>query len=557
MLIFVLLTSVVVVAVGYGTIRSRSKFNGKVENLNDQTQYDEFDASVLNEELSRIDELKRNLAKTQKNIEKLDIPTPESLSRYDNTQSSLDKISKFYEKHNLAVAGTEQLIYSILPISQVGQSLSAMAAVLPHDIGNAIFGDALSSLKEGIHPDSAGEFLDKFMHGFGNLSHTAHLSVARALEHHNYFGVAFTPIKSGLMEAVGINDAGHSILDSLHDIGGEMASAAESCTSVGELTSATDFDITGHVPVITIAMSSFREFKLLSSDKTDFKSSLKNISLDTAGTLVGGAGGAKGGALLGGVLFGPAGAIIGGLFGGLFGGLTGRHITNNVKRIPLNNAIEAYETNYHVMKRETEDSSKNTLSQITNYANNKRSEFKDSQLLSTPPIAGTQDVVSKISLALYQCIVDETIKMKSYAQELRKSVWYSSKKHEAMITEYERGAEMLLDQLPPVESISETPNKALDALMKIEIPTFEGSKALAKKYEECHKELKELNDKNDSSILMWSYMINNLYNKTLNDIAQFSNTQMENLNGIFNSWKIKMDSLMDAIEKEKGKLGLN
>lgn len=553
MLLFILV--IVSVAIGYGTIKSRSKFNKKVDILNVQPQHCNIDSSTMKEELSRIDELKRNLAKAQRNIENLEIPTPESISTFDNTQSSLDKISGFYEKHNLAVAGSEQLIYSILPISQVGQSLSAMAEVLPHNIGNAIFGDALAAMKNGIHPDSTGEFLDKFIHGVGHLSHNAHVSMAHALEHHNYFSAAFTPIKSGLMEAIGVNDAGHDILASLHDIGGEMASAAGSCTSVGELTSATDFDITGHVPVVTIALSSFREFKLLSSDKTNFISSLKNISLDAAGAGVGAAAGAKAGAVAG-SFFGPIGTIIGGAIGAVGGAMGGRAITNKVKMIPLNNAIEAYETNYHAMKRETESSSKNTLTQISNYASSKRSEFKDSQLLSTPPIANTKDVVSKIALALYQCIVDETIKMKTYAQELRKSVWYSSEKHGEMIAEYERGAEKLLNQLPPVESISETPNKALDVLLKVEIPTFEGSKAFAKKYEECHKELKELNDKNDSSILMWSYMINNLYNKTLNDIAQFSNTQMEALNRVFNSWKQKMDSLLNTIEEEKGKLGL-
>lgn len=555
MLLFVLITGIVAVAVGYGTMKSRSKFNTKVDNLNSKPQHCDINSSTMKEELFRIEELKSNLAKAQRNIESLEIPTPESLSSFDNTQSSLDKISRFYEKHNLAVAGSEQLIYSILPISQVGQSLSAMAEVLPHNIGNAIFGDALAAMKNGIHPDSTGEFLDKFIHGVGHLSHNAHVSMAHALEHHNYFSAAFTPIKSGMMEAIGINDAGHNILASLHDIGGEMASAAESCTSVGELTSATDFDITGHVPVVTIALSSFREFKLLSSDKTNFISSLKNISLDAAGAGVGATAGAKGGAVAGG-LFGPIGAIIGGIIGAIIGAMGGRAITNKVKKRPLKKAIEAYETNYHVMKRETEDSSKNTLSKITNFANSKRSEFKDSQLLSTPPIANSKDVVSKIALALYRCIVDETIKMKTYAQKLRKSVWYSSKKHEAMITEYEREAEKLLDQLPTVESISEMPNKALDALMKVEIPTFEGRKAFAKKYEECHKELKEMNDKNDSSILMWTYMINNLYNKTLNDIAQFSNTQMEALNHVFSSWKLKMESLLNTIEKEKGKLGL-
>lgn len=556
MLLFVLLTGIVAAAIGYGTVKSRSKFNSKIESLNTQPRHDDIDASILDKELSRIEELKRNLVITQRNIRRLDIPTPESLSGFDNTQSSLDKISRFYERHNLAVSGSEQLIYSILPISQVGQSLSAMAEVLPHDIGNAIFGDALSSLKYGIHPDSTGEFLDKFLHGFGHLSHTAHVSVAHALEHHNYFSAAFTPIKSGLLEAVGINDAGHNILASLHDIGGEMASAAESCTSVGELTSATDFDITGHVPVVTIALSSFREFKLLSDDKTNVMSSLKNISLDAAGTGIGAAAGAKAGAVAG-SFFGPIGAIVGGAIGAVGGAMGGRSITNKVKMRPLNNAVEAYETNYHMMKRETEDSSKDTLSQITNYSNSKRDEFKGSQLLSTPPIANTDDVVSMIALALYRCIVDETLKMKAYSQELRKSVWYSSGKHETMITEYERGAEKLLNQLPPVEAISNTPTKALDILMNVEIPTFAGCDAFAKKYEECYMELKKLNDKNDSSILMWSYMINNLYNKTLNDIAQFSNPKIESLNRVFSTWKLKMESLLSNIEKEKGKLGLS
>ena len=65
------------------------------------------------------------------------------------------------------------------------------------------------------------------------------------------------------------------------------------------------------------------------------------------------------------------------------------------------------------------------------------------------------------------------------------------------------------------------------------------------------------NDKNDSSILMWSYMINNLYQQTLNEIAQFSNEQMAALNKVFLSWKNTMEALATAIDKEKGKLGLS
>ena len=65
-----------------------------------------------------------------------------------------------------------------------------------------------------------------------------------------------------------------------------------------------------------------------------------------------------------------------------------------------------------------------------------------------------------------------------------------------------------------------------------------------------------MNDKNDSSLLMWSYMVNNLYKKTLNDIAAHSNEQMKSLDKLFSTWKKTMDNLSSKVEKEKGRLGL-
>lgn len=66
-----------------------------------------------------------------------------------------------------------------------------------------------------------------------------------------------------------------------------------------------------------------------------------------------------------------------------------------------------------------------------------------------------------------------------------------------------------------------------------------------------------VNDKNDSNVLVWSYMINNLYQKTLNDIADYSNDQMKNLNNLFERWRTHLGDLEETVEKEKGKLGLN
>lgn len=50
-------------------------------------------------------------------------------------------------------------------------------------------------------------------------------------------------------------------------------------------------------------------------------------------------------------------------------------------------------------------------------------------------------------------------------------------------------------------------------------------------------------------------MINNLYQKTLNDIADYSNEKMTSLNTLFANWKQKMVDLQKTVEKGRAKLG--
>lgn len=545
----------VVIAIVTGLLISRHRFKTKIQNLSKNASAENEESIQLSKELSRIDELKRNLVTVQRNVESLDFPLPEQLSKFDTTQTTLNKLSAFLEKHNLAVAGSEQVILSVLPVSQIGQSLSSMCEVLPSKLGEKIFGDAFASLKDGIHSDSVTDFLDKFIHGASHLSHNALHSMSMACEHHNYFSAAFTPIKSGLIEATGMSDAGHNIVHSIQNLGSDMFNAVETCSSVGDLASTTDFDVTGHVPVITIALSSFREYQLLAADKTNVIVSLKNISLDAIGTGGGAVAGAKAGALIGSA-FTPIGTIIGALIGGVIGGICGRSITNKIKLIPLKNAIKKYEINYNQMKSETETQSKQALSAIRNVAEKQRESFKKSKLLHDMPIADTSNVVSLIALSIYKCIVDETIKMKSKANKLRKSIWYSKKKHGMVISTYEKTADDILAQMPLADKIQNDPKSALNILIRLNIPTYTEHEAFQKKIAECRNELKELNDKNDSSLLMWSYMVNNLYKKTLNDIAAHSNEQMKSLDKLFSTWKKTMDKLSSKVEKEKGRLGL-
>lgn len=551
-MMFIIVLSIVVI--GVGCYVSRSKFENNINDLSFGISDATVDSEDLQDEIDRIEDLKSNFREVKRNVDALDIPTPESVSCYDDAQSSLNKLSRFFEEHSEATVGTEQLILSLMPSSQVGEALHSLAQILPPDVGNAVFGDALSALKDGVHSISTEEFLHKFVEGASHLSKVALLSMRNSMEHHDILGACLTPIKSGAMEALGINDATHNLVNSLHDVGNEMLSSA-STVDVSELGNMTDVDITGHVPVITIALSSFREFQLLSDEKTDYITSLKNIALDAVGAGGGAIVGAKAGAVAG-SFFGPIGTVVGGILGGIGGAIGGRAITNNIKTQPLKNAIVEYESQYALMKSETEEKSRGTARNIKTFSENKRDEFHESPVLEEIPIVDTAQAVSQIALILYQFVENELMVMKAKTAELRKSIWYSNNKYDSIIESFESEIKDIENQLPPVEFIRTSPDTAIEVLLNLNMPNRKSVKAYQDKINECSAELKTLNDKNNSAVLIWSYMVNNLYQKTLNDIAEYSNGQMKILNEFFSSWKVTLSKLENKIDVEKGKLGL-
>lgn len=108
--------------------------------------------------------------------------------------------------------------------------------------------------------------------------------------------------------------------------------------------------LTGGVPLVTLAISGWREAKLQSGDKTDLKSSAKNLLLDAGGTGGGAAAGAKGGAALG-AAGGPLGAAAGALLGAIGGGIAGRMASNHVKKKPLRDAVEDLEESQEQLRK--------------------------------------------------------------------------------------------------------------------------------------------------------------------------------------------------------------
>ena len=97
-----------------------------------------------------------------------------------------------------------------------------------------------------------------------------------------------------------------------------------------------------HFPYVTMAVSGFREARLLISGNTDVERAVKNVAVDTVAVGGGGAIGMKTGAAFG-VPFGPLGIMLGGLIGGAIGAAAGRAGANVIKSAPLEESKRNYE----------------------------------------------------------------------------------------------------------------------------------------------------------------------------------------------------------------------
>lgn len=528
---------------------SKKKYEEAVSNMemaDDESAI--VDVKMIEEEVDRVERLKDTLREARKNVDKIDIPVPESLSYNDTTQSSLNKISRFSEKYSKGIAGTEQLVLGLLPISETGQILSSFAETFSDQLGDAAQ-SAIAAMKDAAFvPENSGELMSLI----GNaMQHVNPQSLANALSHHDYVSLILKPGKAFATEMSGIHEGMSDFSSSL----GEMKNSFANTIDTDSLTDITDFDFSGHIPVMTIAMSSFREFQLLTKNKTDAISSMKNIGLDAAGSGVGALAGAKAGAIAG-SLFGPLGAAVGGLIGGIGGAMGGRMISNEVKQAPLKNAISNYQSNYERMNRETEAKSKKTLANIHDFTVKRRNEFKNEKALSEIPVVDSETIITQISVTLYQYLLDYIDVMKSRCDKVKASFWYKEEKHGTVINRYMERIAGLEAQLIPIENIKENPTLAVESLLSIKMPKEIITSEYEKNLSACTEELKELNNKNDSSILVWTYMVNGAYQKAIHDITEYNNSEMASLNQLFDNWKATMTELGKKVDKEKGKLGL-
>lgn len=531
MLVAVVLACVAI-SIGAGVIISKKRFNKRIVEMQNMETHKIDSSNELHVEMNRFEQFKINLKEVQKNIEEVSIPIPDEPSFMDDTESTLNKISLYLEKNSKLVVGTEAFILSVLPTSQTGEFLCAFAQSVPN-LMSETFTEALGSLKEGF-PVDIETALQKFCEG---MLHSEGVNSVNGI------------IRNGLKEVSGFNDVAECVK---HKIGDSLNNISESCTDPSDFT---DLDFSGHIPIMTIAISSFREFNLLIDEKTDGITALKNVGLDAAGSGIGGMVGAKAGALVG-SFFGPVGGLVGGIVGGITGAVKGRAASNNIKQRPLKRAIEIYQSNAKQMKLETKNKSSSMLIAINQYAIEKHDEFENNKTFDGFQISDADDVVVNIAISLYKSIKENVDFIKNKISKIKSSVWYSDSKYGIVLDNCNSKLIKLESQLPPMDNIKTNPKLALETILALQMPFDQENYAYEKEYEGCIEELKNFNDKNNASILVWSYFVYGLYQKTLNEITDFSNEQMSGFNQFIAQWKQKLKLLEKNINTEKSKLGM-
>ena len=107
----------------------------------------------------------------------------------------------------------------------------------------------------------------------------------------------------------------------------------------------------GGIPLITLALSGWREIRLLQGQKTDLNHAVKNLGTDVLTVGIGGGAGIATGAGIGTIIFPGIGTAVGGIIGGIAGSIAGRVISNQIKSIPLEQALEDYEEAFEENKK--------------------------------------------------------------------------------------------------------------------------------------------------------------------------------------------------------------
>ncbi len=178
--------------------------------------------------------------------------------------------------------------------------------------------------------------------------HFEHLSVAAEHGQEAWLGAIAAHLVKHMVHSTFENAATlkASVADMSHHAGVSAAEAhhglAEGVLHGASAGEHIGFFADAHFPVVTVLFSGYREFKLLTDDKTTFLRAATHVAVDGAAVAGGGLLGAKAGAIAGSFFAPGIGTIIGGIVGGIGGSVAGKFGATAARFAPFEHAKSTY-----------------------------------------------------------------------------------------------------------------------------------------------------------------------------------------------------------------------
>jgi len=304
-------------------------------------------------EISAYNSFDSRSKEAENNILDLEFPIPQTPNQNGSASKIITDLTGQIDLKSEFFSGSQHIILAVLPPEFIVETITFLANDLAEHSSQAA-AETIISIKDGFlngvdnlsDPDVLLQCAEKF---FAEIAkHLSNPENLEALE----LAYAASGMSGAVLSVVGpltilkSFDPAFHYSENLKHVGEIFKNHAVDVTNdFSDFTTDNyEFDPTPHVPWFTIIFSSAKEIRLLSQNKTDVETSIKNIVLDITGTGLGTLFGSLGFSILGDLLFPGLGTGLTLLIGGAAGGYGGRKVTNKLKRIALNDAVDDFKT---------------------------------------------------------------------------------------------------------------------------------------------------------------------------------------------------------------------
>ena len=324
---------------------------------------------------------------------------------------------------------------------------------------------------------------------------------------------------------------------------------------------------TAHFPVITLLTSVARE---LTIENKKLEDSAKDVALDVSGTFVGGFGGAKAGAAIG-SLGGPLGFVIGSILGGITGAIAGRMVTDKIKFIDLNSAMEEYQNQVILYEQEENNSLVEISSGFFNvYTQSQQAVEELTRNKPKYPNMNAQliQIVKLLSGALdedldlaEQYLNNEMDQLFAGMEDKdKKSILFGYPLIDHAKTARKIAAEKYKNDLrsvyeQPLPSITDIENRPYDTLLIYEsMPHLENG-TFFKSYPILLHELKKTNANILSAYTLWAIMVYMKYKHGIGDLSEFLDKEIKEFNTRITAQRDLLEEKENAVRLEAARVG--